>query len=40
LVEIEVAHRTERLHVQLLAIGRPVEPLCHEMRPTAFFEQA
>src|SRR3546814_4847321 len=31
-VEIEMAHRAKRLHVELLAVWRAVEPLGHEMR--------
>src|SRR3546814_10813460 len=39
-VEIEMAHRAKRLHVELLAVWRAVEPLGHEMRPPTFFVQA
>src|SRR3546814_3586981 len=39
-VEIEMAHRAKRLHVELLAVWRAVEPLGHEMRPPTVFVQA
>ena len=39
LVEVEVRERAERLHVQLVAVGKPVEPARHEMPAAALLEQ-
>ena len=39
-VEIEMAHRAKRLHVELLAVRRAIKALGHEMRPPAFLVQS